>query len=112
MQAHINEYLFVIIVLIIIYLVLEFISQYKYLKKIIKKVKTKHKNYWKKTKSFENIIFTYSPLIRYCLINHKKLPKDKEILDLAKKYRKIEIIKYFIILLIVILIINLLQRFI
>ena len=106
-MVEVNEYLIIITILILIYLVLEFISQYKYLNKILNKIKIKHKQYWKKTKSFQNIIFTYSPLIRYCLINHKKLPKDNEILDLAKKYRKIEIIKYFIISLIVILIIYL-----
>lgn len=94
-----------IIILIIIFLVLEFINQYLFLKKIILIIKTKHKKYWKETNSFENMIFIYSPIIRYLLINHSKLPRDKNILKLAKTYRKIEIVKYFVIMMIVLLII-------
>jgi hypothetical protein len=92
-------------ILLIIFFILEFINQSMFLNKIIKITRNKHKEYWKKTKSFQNIIFTYSPMIRYLLIDHSKLPKNKEILKLAKNYRKIEIVKYFVIGLIVLLII-------
>jgi hypothetical protein len=105
MFEEIIKYIILGSILLIIFFILEFINQYIYLKKIILITKTKHKQYWKKTKSFQNIIFTYSPMIRYLIVNHSKLPKDKEILKLAKFYRIIEIIKYFVIVLIVLLII-------